>query len=393
MNATRWLVAGVAVGLLGGCGTMDKVGDKMGGWVGGWFTGAPKVKPAELGEIKPSASISRAWEANVGAGAPYAFSPASDGQAIYAAGKDGRLLKIDLTSGRELARAESDKPVSAGVGVGSALVVVGTSKGEVLAFHSTDLKPAWTAKLAGEILVAPAVGYGLVAVRSNNGSISLLDAADGKLRWSQSYSLPALTLREAGSLALTRQALYAGQPGGKLTALSLANGAPLWEAAVGQPRGATELERIADITGSIAADERMVCAAAYQGRVACFAPRDGRPLWARELSGFNGVDMDERQVYAADEHAAVYAYDKEGGVNVWKQAALRDRQASTPLALGRWLVVGDYQGYVHVLSRDDGSFAARASTDGSRIRGPMLALDRGFVVQTANGGVYAFKIQ
>lgn len=389
MNATRWLVAAVAAGMLSGCGTMDK----MGGYVGGWFSSAPKIKPAELGEIKPSASLSRAWEINVGAGAPYGLSPASDGQAIYAAGSEGRLVKVDLTSGREVARTDVGKPVSAGVGVGDGLVVVGTNKGEVLAFYSKDLKPAWTAKLAGEILVAPVVGYGLVAVRANNGGISLLEAADGKLRWTQSYSLPALTLREAGSLALARQALYAGQPGGKLTAMSLVNGAPIWEAVVGQPRGATELERIVDITGSIAADERMVCAAAYQGRVACFGVRDGKPLWARELSGFNGVDMDGRQVYAADEHAAVYAYDKEAGVNVWKQVALRDRQASTPLALGRWLVVGDYQGYVHVLSRDDGSFAARASTDGSRIRGPMLALDRGFVVQTANGGVYAFKIQ
>lgn len=389
MNAMRWLVAGVAAGLLSGCGTMDK----MGSYVGGWFSSAPKVKPAELSEIKSTVNLSRAWEANVGAGAPYGFSPASDGQAIYAAGKDGRLIKIDIVSGRELARTEIGQPISAGVGVGDGLVVVGTVKGEVLAFQAKDLKPAWTAKLAGEILISPVAGHGVVAVRSNNGSIALLESADGKLRWSQSYSLPALTLREAGSLALSQQMLFAGQPGGKLAALSLANGAPLWETNVGQPRGATELERIVDVTGAIAVQDRMACAAAYQGRVACFDVSDGRVLWARELSSFSGVDMDTRQVYAADEHAAVYAYDKERGTNLWKQAALRDHQVSTPLATGAWLAVGDYQGYVHLLSRDDGSFAARASTDGSRIRGPILALDRGFVVQTANGGVYAFKIQ
>lgn len=391
MNTRRWIVAAIAASLLGGCGSMDK----MGGWVGGWLSSAPKVKPADLVEFKPTANLTRAWEANAGAGAPYGFSPASDGQAIYAAGKDGRVIKVDIASGRELARAELGQPISAGVGVGvgDGLVLVGTIKGELLALRSNDLKPAWSAKLTGEILSAPAVGYGIVAVRANNGSITLLESADGKRRWSQSYSLPALTLREAGSLALNRQVLFVGQPGGKLTALSLNNGAPLWEAGVGQARGATELERIVDITGAIASDERMVCAAAYQGRVACFDVRDGRPLWARDLSGFNGVDMDERQVYAADEHAIVYAYDKERGVNLWKQAALRDRRSSTPLVFDRWLAVGDYQGYVHVLSRDDGAFVARASTDGSAIRGVMLALDRGFIVQTANGGLYAFKIQ
>ncbi|NWG88109.1 MAG: outer membrane protein assembly factor BamB [Hydrogenophilaceae bacterium] len=384
------IIAALAASLLSGCGTMDK----MGGWVGGWFGGsAPKVKPAELVEFKQTASLSRAWEVSVGSGAPYSFTPGSDGQAVYAAGKDGRLVKIDIASGRELARADIGKPISAGVGVGGGLVLVGTIKGEVLAFHSKDLKPAWTATLSGEILSTPVVGYGVAAVRSNNGSIYLLELIDGKLRWAQSRSLPALTLREAGSLAVDRRAVYAGHPGGRLTAMSLANGAPLWETNVALPRGATELERIADITGNLAIDERMICAAAYQGRVACFDLREGQTVWARDLSSLTGVDMDVRQLYVTDDHAAVYAYDKERGVNLWKQDKLRDRRTSTPLALDRWIAVGDYQGQVHLLNRDDGAFAARVGTDGSGIRGPMLALDRGFIVQTANGGLYAFKIQ
>jgi outer membrane protein assembly factor BamB len=390
MRVNPIVVAALAASLLSGCGTMDK----MGGWVGGWFGGGvAKVKPAELVEFKPTVSLSRAWDVSVGSGAPFSFHPGSDGQAVYAAGKDGRLVKIDIASGRELARIDIGKPISAGVGVGDGLVLVGTLKGEVLAFRSSDLKPAWTATLAGEILTAPVVGYGVAAVRSNTGSIYLLETADGKLRWAQSRSLPALTLREAGSLVMDRRAIYAGHAGGKLSALSLANGAPLWEVSVALPRGATELERIADITGNLAADERMVCAAAYQGRVACFDVREGQPVWGRELSSLSGVDMDARQLYVTDDHAAVYAYDRERGVNLWKQDKLRDRRTSTPLVLDRWVAVGDYQGYVHLLNREDGAFVGRVATDGGAIRGPMLALDRGFIVQTANGGVYAFKIQ
>ena len=41
----------------------------------------------------------------------------------------------------------------------------------------------------------------------------------------------------------------------------------------------------------------------------------------------------------------------------------------------------------------DGAFAARASTDGSPINGVMIPLKSGLIVQTANGGVMAFKIQ
>ncbi len=390
MRINSFISAVIAVSLLAGCGTVDK----MGGWVGGWFGGsAPKQKPAELVEFKPSVNLSRAWEVSVGSGAPFSFVPASDGQAVYAAGKDGRLVKVDLASGRELARIEIGRPISAGVGVGDGLVLVGTLKGELLAFHSKDLKPAWSTTLTGEILTAPVVGFGVVGARSNNGTIYLLDSADGKLRWAQGRSLPALTLREAGSLAMDRRALYAGHPGGKLSALSLANGAPLWEVSVALPRGATELERIADITGSLALDARMVCAAAFQGRLGCFDLREGQSLWGRDLSSLSGVEMDARQLYVTDDRAAVYAFDKERGANLWKQDKLRDRRTSTPLPLERWVAVGDYQGYVHLLNREDGAFAGRVATDGSAIRGPMLALDRGFIVQTANGGLYAFRIQ
>jgi outer membrane protein assembly factor BamB len=178
-----------------------------------------------------------------------------------------------------------------------------------------------------------------------------------------------------------------------LSALTLNNGAPQWEANVALPRGATELERIADVTGTLAMDDRRVCAAAYQGRVACFDRANGNTLWARETSSTGGVDLDERQLYVVDASDSVAAFDKNRGNNPWKQDKLRDRKLSSPVAVGdKYVAVGDYQGYVHLIQADDGAFAARAATDGSTIKGIMLPLKSGLVVQTANGGVYALRI-
>lgn len=388
MNRTaRVLFLLVSALAMGGCST-------VGGWFSGWFgSDSPQLKPAELTEFKATVEIRRAWEVNVGSGKPYVFSPGTDGQAIYAAGKDGKLARIDPASGREAWRAETGMPLSAGVGVGEGLVLVGTPKGEVLAYRSADGQPAWKANLSGEILTPPVAGHGTVAVRSNDGKVYLLNAADGKQRWVYSRALPPLILREPGNLVLTARAVYAGHPGGKLTALALNNGAPIWEANVTLPRGANELERIADVSGALAADDRMVCAAAYQGRVACFDLSNGNPVWGRELSGLTGVDMDNRYLYAADADATVQAFDKLRGVGMWKQDKLRDRRLSTPLGLGKYVATGDLQGHVHLLDVDTGAFAARVATDGSQVVGQMLPLERGLVVQTANGGVYAFKIQ
>ncbi|MEW5771199.1 MAG: outer membrane protein assembly factor BamB [Pseudomonadota bacterium] len=360
-----------------------------------WFGSKPVVaKPAELVEFKPSVGLARAWEANVGAAGAYVFSPATDGQAVYAAGRDGRIVKLDLASGRELWRVETGRVLSAGVGVGEGKVMVGTPKGELLAFDAGNGAPAWTAKLSGEILVPPVAANGQVAARSNNGHVFLLEAGSGKLLWDSGRTLPALTLREQSHLVLTADAVYAGHAGGRLSALAVNNGAPLWETNLAIPRGVTELERIADVVGPLAIDERRVCGAAFQGRVACFDPARGNALWARDVSALRGVAMDERLLYVADERGALLAFDKIRGTNPWKQEKLRDRRLSSPVAVAeRYVAVGDFQGQVHLLQADDGAFAARIATDGSAIAGVMLPLKSGLVAQTANGGVYALKIQ
>ncbi len=364
-------------------------------WISGWFGSDKTVTPpAALTDFKASASLERQWQASIGAAGPYDFSPATDGQAIYAAGSDGKLLKLDIASGREIWRVDAGQALSAGVGVGEGLVLVGTAKGVLLAFKADSGAAAWQARLSGEILVPPVAAVGVVAARSNDGRIALFEAVDGKQRWASNRTLPALTLREQGYLALTGQALYAGNAGGKLSALSLVNGAPLWEANVALPRGATELERIADVVGPLAQDDREVCAAAYQGRIACIDRASGNGLWARDLSALRGVDMDARYVFAGDEHSILLAYERVRGSNSWKQDKLRDRGLSSPVAVaGHYVAVGDFEGRVHLINAEDGAFAARAATDGSPIRGVMIPLKSGLVVQTTNGGIFALKIQ
>lgn len=381
------LLAGLFLPLvlgMGGCSTVSS-----------WFgSSKPVVKPAELVEFKPAATLSRAWDANVGSAGEYVFSPATDGSGVYAAGRDGRIVKLDPASGREMWRADAGQVLSAGVGVGEGLVLVGTPKGELLAFRSADGSKAWAAKLSGELLVPPVADHGKVAARSNDGHVFLLEAGDGKVLWDAGRTLPALTLRQQSHLLLTGEALYAGHAGGRISALALNNGAPLWESNVALPKGASELERIADVVGPLVLDDKRICAAAFQGRVACFDAYRGNGLWTREVSALRGVDMDERMVYVADEHGALLAYDKIRGTNPWKQDKLRDRRLSSPVAVaGRYVAVADFQGYVHLVNTDDGAFVARSATDGSAVGGVMIPLKSGLVVQTANGGVYALKIQ
>lgn len=385
-TAPRALIIVALAAGLSGCGT-------VGGWFGFGGDASAKAKTPELVDFRPSATLARAWEAQVGAGKPYVFAPGSDGEAVYVAGKDGRVARVDLASGRETWRIDAGMTLSAGVGAGAGLAVVGSPKGDVLAFRAADGRLAWKTQLPGEIITAPAVSDAGVAVRTIDGKITLLDNADGKKKWVAGRSLPSLVLRAPGELLAAGAAIHAGYPGGKLVAYSVRNGAPVWEASVAQARGATEIERIADVTGALVADARMVCGVAYQGRLSCFDIVNGNPIWSREFSSLGGVAQDANNLYAADDKDVVLAFDKQRGSALWKQAALGGRKLTTPAPLARHVAVADAQGMIHLLALADGALAARAGTDGSPVPGRMLTLDAGLVVQTANGGVYAFKIQ
>ena len=269
-------------------------------------------------------------------------------------------------------------------------MVVATAKGEVLAFDSTG-KALWKGRVTSEVLAAPQIAGDLVLVRSGDNRIFGLDAADGKRKWVYQRSTPALSLRSNVSVTVAGKAALAGFPGGKLVAIAINNGAAIWEATVAMPKGATELERVSDVTSAPVVAGREVCAAAYQGRIACFDLASGNHLWSRDMSSAAGVDVDARNLYVTDEKGAVHALDRANGATVWKQDKLFMRQVSRPVALANHVAVGDYQGVVHLLRRDNGSFAARYNTDSSGIAAEPQRLERGFLMQTRNGGLYALS--
>ncbi len=370
-----------------GCSTVSSTMDTL----NPFSKSVPKVKPAELSSLQASVDIKSQWQASIGAVGEFAFTPAVVGNAVFAAAHDGSLARFE--GGRQVWRIHAGQKLSGGVGADDKLVVVGTSKGEVLAFKATDGSPAWQARVSSEILAAPAVAGDLVVVRSGDARIFGFEAADGKRRWVYQRTTPALALRSNVSVTLTSKALYAGFPGGKLTAIALNNGAALWEAAVALPRGATELERIADVASDPVVDGGSVCAVAYQGRVACFDADNGRQQWARDVSSISGLDIGSRALFVADEKGAVHAFDRNSGATLWKQDKLFMRGLTRPLALGTRAVIADYQGFVHLLAGEDGAFVGRYATDGSAISAAPQRIPGGFVVQTRNGALHVLSTQ
>ena len=351
-----------------------------------WLTGGSR-KPGPLPQLEAKVTPRIAWQQSVGSAAP-GIAPSVTSSAIYAAATDGTLMRLDVATGRVVWKTSANKTLSAGPGAGDTVVVVGTAKGEVLAFD-TDGKPLWTAHVSSEVIAPPRVSGPIVIVFSGDGRIYGLSATDGKTAWVDSRINPPLTVRNASGGVVSRGGLLVGTPGGRLLAVDTQTGTVAWEAAVATPRGATELERIADVTSLPYVDEKEVCAAAYQGRVACFELLRGSLIWSRDVSSLAGITADAERIYVVDDKGVVHAFDRTNGASVWKQDVLAKRRIGGPQLVGDELGVVDVEGYLHVLSRTDGAYVGRLATDGSLATAQPIALGGGLLWQSEKGTVYS----
>jgi outer membrane protein assembly factor BamB len=384
MRITQKLLGVSVLALMAGCSTLSSLNP---------FASKPKGnQPAPLVELRGSMAVRTAWKLDIGKSHNYIFSPALAGDSVLLAGGDGAIARVDAASGRQLWRIKAPTALSAGVGSDGTMLAVGGVKGAVMTFDM-DGKPLWTAQASSEVLSAPVVGQGIVVVRSIDNRIVGFDARTGARKWTVQRPTPPLTLRNAPGMVIAGKDVIVAQPGGKLVSLILATGAPRWEIAVGESRGATELERVTDIGGTPVVIDNDVCAVSYQGRVGCFDLVTGTARWTKELSSDVGVAADQRFVFAADDKGAVTAFQRDGGASAWKNDKLGYRRLSTPVSYGRTVALGDYQGFIHFLSREDGAFLARAATDGSAVTANPLVAGANLIFQTQSGTVTAFAVE
>ncbi|MDX8378811.1 MAG: outer membrane protein assembly factor BamB [Gallionella sp.] len=368
--------------LLGGCSTIK-------GWIG---TVTPNAEaPSKLLEFNQSAQFTERWHGSFGDSGTNPLQAALTSDAVYGVSGEGELTRLDRATGRPVWRVDTKVLVSAGVGAGEGLVLIGSDKGEVLAYGE-DGKLRWKHTVTSEVMGVPQVADGLVIVRSGDGYIAALEVKNGKQRWNYAHKTPALVVRSHASVTAHRGVIYAGFAGGALIAMSVRDGSSVWENAVSQPRGSTELERISDITSNPVLNDDEVCAIAFQGRLACFDAKQGSPLWNRKLASDKGLFIYRRDLYLSDFEGVVIALDKVTGSTVWKNSLLRFRHPTAPYVQDNFVVVGDYAGYLHGLSRSDGRFVARINLDSSAIDVAPIAMDDGLLVKTRSGGIYSLSL-
>jgi outer membrane protein assembly factor BamB len=360
---TRAILLAAAMLALVACSSKDKKVDE----------------PAKLLDIKnPTVRIQKLWGASVGGGGKKQRLGLGLGVAdnrLFAAGRDGEVAAFDLKTGKPIWHVKTGLDLAGGTGVGAGLVVVGSLDGHVVALSSDNGAQKWRVDVKGEVLSSPAVAANAVIVRTVDGKLRALALDDGKERWSAEQQIPKLTLRGTAAPVIAHDMAISGFDNGRVLAVSIADGATVWDSPVSPSHGRTELERLNDIDAAVKVVGDNVFVAGFQGRAAMLALDSGQIWWTRDVSSYRGVDVDDDQMYIATSLGEVVAMKRTSGVEVWRDASLKNRGLSAPAVVGDYVAVADLDGYVHFFDRATGVIAGRVKTSGDRVTNAPLAVD------------------
>lgn len=356
-----------------------------------------ELQPMELQRIKETVAVERLWSLRVGKGQDERYillEPAVDGDKVFTADMRGQVTAVDRHSGKRIWQTRLNEPVSAGIGRGGGLVLVGTYNAEVIALDAEDGSERWRQRVSSEVLSPPQSNGSVVVAQSFDGSLTALDHSTGKQRWVYESSMPLLTLRGNATPLIVGTTVYAGFANGKIVALELADGLLIWEQRVAIPQGRSELERMVDVDASPLLVGNVLFSASYQGELVALSRANGRPLWSQPVSTFNDLAAGNGQVYVTTANSGVSAYDISSGRPEWENDQLLRRKLTAPAAIGNYLLVGDEEGgYLHVLQQGDGQLVGRRKISGAGLRSPMVTAGDVVYVYSNDGRLSALRLR
>ncbi|MDH5387936.1 MAG: outer membrane protein assembly factor BamB [Gammaproteobacteria bacterium] len=360
--------------------------------------------PAQLTKFEATKKIEEQWSLRTHGAIDQQFlfiEPLLLEDKIITAGREGIITVTDILTGQQIQEIDLATTISAGVGGDASLWLLATKKGELIAIDALTGLLKWQVNVPSEVLSRPVMTADSVLVRTVDGQIVSLNRTTGEIKWSYQQTTPALTLRGSGLLVVSRDKVYAGMSNGRMAALALSNGEVIWDVAISTPQGHSEIQRLVDIDGRAELFGYVLYVAGYQGRVVAIDVQKGQFLWARDFSTYSGLTVDAKAIYSSDERSHVWALDRFSGATLWKQEKLQARYLTRPVLFGDYLIVGDVDGYLHLLSKFDGHFIARVLVGGNddedfsdnSILVPPVVTDDAIIVTTSNGLLYSYTLK
>ncbi|MCH8497236.1 MAG: outer membrane protein assembly factor BamB [Marinobacter sp.] len=373
MTRLRLLAGMLLVGLLlGGCGSRNLI-----------------EQPAPVPEIDAEVAMKTVWRMSVGKGHQGQFlylEPVILDDILYVASANGVVVAAAMESGDVQWRRNLRTGVMSGVGGDDQQVYVTTRNAELVALSRETGEERWRASLPNESMAAPGSNGSVVVAQTIDGKVLAFDTRTGNRRWQYDGVVPVLSFRGTATPVVGNDLTLLAFASGQLFAVSSDTGQPAWQYAVGEPRGRTELERLVDVDGTPLVRGNVVYVTGYQGRLAALDRRTGREFWSRNVSSLQPPVQVADTLFVASANGDIVAYDEATRRELWRQDQLAWRQPTAMVEIDDYLLVGDFEGFVHVMSKSSGRLVGQRQFDARGVRASLMRWND-YIVVYGNSGV------
>jgi outer membrane protein assembly factor BamB len=348
--------------------------------------------PSPLNDLKSKINLEVVWQESVGEHNGKNFNIYHLEDFLYVASSDGVIKKLDSTTGDQIWKKELGINLSSGVVGGDENIYVSSIDGFLWCM---DLKGnlIWKTLLNGEIDSLPIIYDSKVVVKLNNYKIVQLNTKDGSVIWKYQAAIPPLTYRSEGKIVHSDKVVYLGLPGGKMIAIDSPTGGLVWESNISRARGSTDIERANDITSHPVINGPVIYGITTNGDISALDRRNGKTIWTKPISSFYGMVFDGFNLFITHDTGSIYSVNKDDGEIEWRQPNLKYRRIKTGTIINDYIVYGDYDGFVHFLSIDDGSILGRIKLDDTQILNNIIKIDDlKLALMTEGGEIISLKV-
>ena len=350
-----------------------------------YFGNEYKDLPTPLYDLKSNVDLEVIWQENIGKHNGDNLDIFHIEDFLYVATSNGTIKKIDSNNGNKFWEKKFNVNLTSGIAGDDENLFFSTSDGFLWCMNH-DGELIWKTLLDGEVNSLPIIYDSKVVVKLNSYKIIQLNTKDGSVLWKYQAGIPPLTYKSEGKLVQSNKVVYLGLPGGKLIAIDSPTGGLVWESNISRAKGATDIERANDITSHPVIDEDLIYGVTTNGDISALNRRNGKTLWTEPISSFYGMAFDGSNLFVTHDTGSIYSVNKDVGEIEWRQAGLQYRRIGLGTIIKDYVAFGDYDGYVHFLSIEDGSIVGRIKLEDSQILNNIIKIDQSVIVMMTGDG-------
>ena len=326
-------------------------------------------KPAELVSFQEEASVNIVWKKSFKSSNELgSFKPAFYAGQMLVADSDGEITSLNPKTGKVNWTKTLERELAAGVVSGFGKFVVSDTEGNVLGFDLESQESLWETNIGGEVLANAVIDASLVVVKNSVGELVALDSSSGEQKWTFRSQLPALTVRGTGEPIIKDGIVFSTFDNGRLGAFQLNTGFFLWDGPISFVEGSSELENLLDADSSPVFANQLIFATNYQGNLTAFDLAQKRPVWNSKASSFYSPVIGQGMIMVIQDDGSIISFSSSNLAPSWISEEYKIRDLSNGEIFENYMLVGDLEGYLHLINPMTGKTVGRKKVSGNPIK-------------------------